>query len=396
VAQRRLQEREGAFRLLPSPGHVIFMRLTGEDGRRDEEDGAVVRLAGELHAPGTMCDVIALIGQSGWRGELLVLDGEATRSLFFDKGNIVGAQTSCPDERIGMILWRHGVIDEQQHAATLERTSGGARFGQSGVDLGYFSQDTLFKYLARQLDEIVFATFPIADGTYFFLDGFDDARMVTRHAVSATGLLMDGFTRLDELRYFRQKIPSADFVPARTEKGNPPPDHAATHAAIDGAASIEQIGRLTGRGEFETTKSVYALLQSKHAVLHPPRLAGGAAAVVARANTALTALHQRVDTVGKGTMLRQSLSRYAPPLEADHHMLRHPGPNERGQLDADQLVQAATAAAGEALAEQRLKQVLYEYVGYALFCAGGALGQGHEADLDQEIRPLLAEIMPEG
>lgn len=256
AARRQLQEREGAFRLLPSPAHVVFLRLTGEDGRRDEEDGAVVKLAGELHAPGTMCEVIGLIGQSGWRGELLVLDGETTRSLFFDKGNIVGAQTSKAEERIGMILWRHGVIDEVQHEAILDRVEAGSRFGQGGVDLGCFTPETLFKYLAIQLDEIVYATFPIADGTYFFLDGFDESRLVTRHAASATGLLMDGVTRLDELRYFRQKIPASDFVPARTARGNPPAEQAVTYAQIDGVASIEQIGRFTGRGEFETTKDI--------------------------------------------------------------------------------------------------------------------------------------------
>jgi hypothetical protein len=43
---RRRKERH--FRLMPTPDHVIFMRFTGQDGRRDEEDGAVVRLAGEI------------------------------------------------------------------------------------------------------------------------------------------------------------------------------------------------------------------------------------------------------------------------------------------------------------------------------------------------------------
>jgi hypothetical protein len=56
--------REGAYRMLPSPRHLVFMRYTGADGRRDLEDGAIVRLAGEITAPGAMCDVLAILGSS--------------------------------------------------------------------------------------------------------------------------------------------------------------------------------------------------------------------------------------------------------------------------------------------------------------------------------------------
>src|SRR5688572_23151646 len=82
VASQRMRARAGAYRLLPAPGHVVFMRFTGEDGRRDAEDGAVVRLAGEVTAPGMVCDVLALLGQTGWRGELVVLEGDSVRSIF--------------------------------------------------------------------------------------------------------------------------------------------------------------------------------------------------------------------------------------------------------------------------------------------------------------------------
>jgi hypothetical protein len=395
VAFARMKAREGAYRVLPAPGHIVFMRFTGEDGRRDAEDGAIVRLAGEITAPGTMCDVIALLGQSGWKGELVVLDGESARSIFFDKGNLVGAQTSVGDERIGMILWRFGVIDEAQHEAIVEKLGEGKRFGQIGVELGFFTQDKLFEYIARQLEEIVFPTFAISDGTYFFLDGFDDARLVARHAMSATALLMDGLTRFDELKFFRQRIPSSEFVPARTEKGDPPSDYAQTYAAIDGKTSIEELGRITGGGEFQTTKDVYALLSSRHVELHPPRMAGGAAAVIARANAALSLIHQRADGGGKGTVLRESLAEFLSKSESCAVLLGS-GPDERGTFDPETAVSSAVGAAGDDGAEQALKQCLFEYVAFALFSAGGALGAAIESSIAEDVRPMLEEIMPTG
>ena len=92
-AGTQMRARVGAYRLMPTPNHVVFMRFTGQDGRRDEEDGAIVRLAGEITHPGTMCDVIALIAQANWRGELTVRDGEHVRSIFIDSGNAVPIQT---------------------------------------------------------------------------------------------------------------------------------------------------------------------------------------------------------------------------------------------------------------------------------------------------------------
>src|SRR6187402_1433825 len=111
VASQRMRQRAGTYRVLPAPKHVVFMRYTGEDGQRDDADGAIVRLSGEVTAPGALCDVLALLAQTGWRGELVVEDGDDVRSVFFDQGNVVGAITNVEAERLGSVLYRYGVID---------------------------------------------------------------------------------------------------------------------------------------------------------------------------------------------------------------------------------------------------------------------------------------------
>src|SRR3954467_13626919 len=108
LAGQRMRSHEGAYRVMPSPKHVVFMRYTGEDGRRDAEDGAIVRIAGEVTAPGALCDVIALLAQTGWRGELVVERDDEVRSVFFESGNVVGALTNVNAERIGAVLYRYG------------------------------------------------------------------------------------------------------------------------------------------------------------------------------------------------------------------------------------------------------------------------------------------------
>ena len=65
----------------------------------------------------------------------------------------------------------------------------------------------------NSLIPVAFATFALAEGTFIFYDGFDPGRLSSIQLVSAQRLLMDGVTRIDEIKYFREKIPSGDYVP---------------------------------------------------------------------------------------------------------------------------------------------------------------------------------------
>jgi hypothetical protein len=381
--------------MLPAPRHVIFMRYTGEDGRRDADDGAIVRLAGEITAPGAMCDVLAMVGQTGFRGELQVLDATAMRSVFFDGGSVVGVQTSVEAERLGMVLYRYGAITEEQHDTVMAKVRDGQRFGAAAVELGLLSQERVYSYILRQIEEVVFATFGVADGTFFFLDGFDESRLASRHAVSATGLLMDGVTRLDEMRYFRQKIPSSEYVPFRVDgRSAPAPEFEQVYAAIDGRLTVEDIGRVTGRGDFETTKAVYALIQSQHVAIHPPRLSGGPEAIVLTANVALRSIHAAAEREGRAPAVRESLASFAVGAGVYDILFRGAGPDADGALRAERVAQNAVMVTSGSDPEHELAQMMHEYVSFALFSAGGVLPADTEQALRREVAVVLAKLRP--
>jgi hypothetical protein len=396
VASQRMRTRAGAYRVLPSPRHVVFMRYTGEDGRRDAEDGAVVRLAGEVTAPGTLCDVIALLAQTGWRGELVVEDEERVRSIFFDQGNVVGALTNVDDERIGWVLYRFGVIDEAQrdHVA---RTKGSRRFGEVALELGYLTREQLYAHISKQTAEIVFATLAVGDGTFFFLDGFDEARLVSHHTIGANALLMDGVTRLDEMRFFTQKIPSSEHVPLRAPgRSGAPEEFAKIYEAIDGRSNVEELGRITGLGEFETTRALYALVQSHHVVIHPPRVSGGPSAIVSAASDALRAIFEVAGEAAKTGEVRESLASFAVGAGVYEILFRGAGPDAKGVLDADRVAANVLLVASGSDPENVLKQMLHEYVSFALFSIGAALGSEVEADVTRRVTPQLANLRPQG
>lgn len=396
VASQRMRARAGAYRILPSPKHVVFMRYTGEDGRRDADDGAIVRVAGEITAPGALCDVIALLGQTGWRGELVVLEGEAVRSVFFDQGNVVGAQTNVEEERIGSVLYRYGGLDAEKRD-TVMAEKGTRRFGEVAVELGYLNRELLYSYISKQVQEIVFATLTVGDGTFFFLDGFDEARLVSHHTLSANALLMDGVTRMDEMRYFRQKIPSSEHIAVRGPgRGDPPEEFVKVYDAVDGRSTVEELGRVTGLGEFETTRALYGLVQTHHVTIHPPRVEGGPTALVSAANGALRAVFEAAGQGGKAGEIREGLASFASGAGVYDILFRGAGPGAEGAFDPDKVAANAVIVAGGADPDNVLKQMLHEYVSFALFSVGAALGSDVEASVTKAVTPLLLTLRPAG
>lgn len=395
-AGTQMRARAGAYRLMPTPNHVVFMRFTGQDGRRDEEDGAVVKLAGEITQPGTMCDVIALIAQANWRGELTVRDGENNRSIFIDSGNAVCAASDVDEERFGKIMYRFGAIDEFQLKHTLDKQKEhGLRFGDMAVELGISNHTQVYQYLGKQTEEIVMAALQVSDGMFCFLDGFDDDVLPFRQSFNLGGLLMDGVTRMDEMRYFRQRVPSGDYVPERTEgRTAPPQEFRAIYEAVDGVLSVIELGRVLGLGEFQTTKQLFQLLQSKHVSMQKPRMRGGPIEVVETANAVLMQIHQEADSSGKGTILRNNLASFVDSTY--EQLFSRAGPAEKGAFDSQRVVDNARALFAGANIERQLKELLYDYVSFGLFTAGSLVRRSKDQGLGKQVEPLMSRLRPIG
>ncbi len=396
VASQRMRPHVGAYRLLPSPAHVVLMRYTGEDGEVDVEDGAVVRIAGEIVAAGTICDILALLAQTGWRGILSVHQGSITREIYLDHGNVVGVKSSDPEERLGRVMYRYGHISEEDLHGLEDAVGPGRRFGEVAVDLEVVSREQVYKAFAQQITEVVVAALRVGDGTYFFLDGFSESALPTRQAVSVNSLLMDGVTRMDELTYFTEKIPTVEHVPALgSQKSKPNEDLLDVFQHIDGKRSVRELGRITGLGEFETIKKVYGLLQTHHVVIKAPQLSGGPVAVVAAANDVLKAVFARAVASGVAEELRTSLSTYAVGQGVFYDMLLSgAGPDESGRLHAERVADNARMVAGGEDVEQTLRKLLFDYVSFGLFSLGSAIGSEAEKELQAEVDEVLSALRP--
>src|ERR1700677_1111257 len=82
TASQELRARAGEWRVVEGPLDVLLMRRAGTVAAPI----AVLKLAGEIRTPGAMCDIVALIAQAQWRGELSLVDEGSVRSIFFEAG----------------------------------------------------------------------------------------------------------------------------------------------------------------------------------------------------------------------------------------------------------------------------------------------------------------------
>lgn len=377
----RLQAKAGAYHVLPSPDELLLWKRAGQVGTRP------CLVCGEISAPGILCDVLSFVGHTGWRGELVLHDGTSMRSLFFEEGHVVGAQSTVVRERLGEVLYRYGALSREQVAACGDALAdGNVRFGEAAVKLGFLTREELFGLMGRQPEEIFYGLLLVASGTYFFLEGFDEAQLSSRHKLSLPSLMRDGIRRMHEMRYFRARIPSEDHVPVRKQAPGPVgADVAHVFDAIDGARTVSAICRTLRLGEFEVTRALFHLVQTGHAEVRSPAL--GPAAIVDIYNAAIALLLRELDAMDEGDAVREQLAKFAgkamyAPIFAGA------GPADDGTLDPKKVTANVTARGAPPNAPMLLASWLHEYASYALFLARPHLAR--LADAQNMQRPRVS------
>jgi hypothetical protein len=386
-ASQALRARVGEWSLLASPPEVVLAIRTGSGARS-------LRLAGEVRTPGALCDIVATMAQGCWGGELLVLEEETARSIFFESGLVVGATTDAPRERLGEILWRFGAITRDQLDEVVRASAkSGKRVGETAIELEFVGSDELFRMMARQVEEVFFGAVQVGSAMFYLFDRFDDARLVRRHHMSTGGLLMEAARRMDELRFFREKIPSDAWVPTPLAAANnkkPPPELTEVMAQCDGRRSVAEIGRRVGQLEFEATRSIFQLATAGFVSVTAPR-PEGAAAILEAYNRALVEIHKACDAAGSGKALRSGIEQFAMSTGVYMPLFDGAGPVEDGSFRAERVARNAAALAGDD-GDAWLGQQFLEYAGFALFHAGSLLPRDVEAALNARVGDMLRPV----
>ena len=386
-----LKRFSGAYTLaVASPGMLLFGDASLAEGR------ARVLMAGEIVNRMTVMEVINVIATANWRGELLVATPDWERRLHFDQGALKGAASSSIDDKLGEVIFRAGGISRRDLERVLKDLAPDERFGETLVSRGIIDQAQLFQFLQKQSIEVFHGALLAGEGHYVFrLPTDSEEPLGIQMHMPIHGLLMEGVQRIDEMALFRERIPSNQMCPVPVPDAPPPKKLDETAEAlmmvVDGTRTIDELARMTGHGEFATTKAVYHLLQAKMITL---RRASNVDVdtvkrLVAAFNEVMQDIFIAVATYGGVAQTRKTLDAWIDG--SGYGPFFGEGMDDFGCVDANVISKALMGVENGSPVDS-LNQALHELAAFALFSATTTLPRDQEQTLARDVNRRLKQI----
>jgi len=219
-------------------------------------------------------DLLTFISMVKKSGVLHVESGDVTRKLWWEKGELVFATSSQPDESLGSFLVRHGKITQEQNMKSGLLVEPGKRQGKVLVQMGVLTPKQLWWAVKNQVLEIIYGIFSLGEGTFYFTEGEEPTEERIKLSTSTTNIIMEGIRRLDEWPRIKELIPDDMVVPCLV-----PPEFRDAQVKfhegelevlnlVDGERNIREIIHVSPFEEFETLRILMALLLARY--IHLP------------------------------------------------------------------------------------------------------------------------------
>lgn len=400
--RRALGDRAGRFVLVPSAEDLLVARRTPATGAAAARPRCI--LAGDLSGL-PLADFVGFVHQSRLSGALTVASGGFERSIAFKDGEVRGAQSNAPGERIGEVTIRLGYATEEQvgRAMACDRP-----LGKALVDLGFVSASDLWKCFHEQVTAVFHAMLLTKGGTFFLVDEDVSERSGAPLSVSTQSLLMDGIRRIDEMSLFRARIPGPDAFLRRREPKRPitlNPMEQTLIALVDGRRTVVQIATAAHVNEFDATKVLYHLAEAGYveavadAATHVE--AGARPEAIARAmNDLLRTVASAVPEAGRAAFLAAVRGHLADDHSPFAPVWVRLAPAADGSVDEQALlanvaalppaVITSLAPSGDAgvLLLQTLRELLFFY----LFVAGERIDRDADEALSTTVKRELQKL----
>jgi hypothetical protein len=367
----------------------------------------------------SLIDFIGFLANGMQTGVLTAAHGDVERSVYFFRGDVVWASSTSPNDRLGEFLLKRGRVTREQLQIAIR--DGDRRIGRACVERGFIAAHELYAMVQAQLTEIFDRMLATEHGVWSYARVSSSQLADSKIHLSTQGLLVDALRRLDELQIYRQRIRTADVLIERVPKAQRPEtnsnetgdliqqmdEHLRDTAkqllrVLPGAASISELMRLLGKGEFEVTRVVYHLLRRgmvqivSHNESGPiPRRVSAltktqAGEVISTYSMAIREMFTEVSRVGAAEALSNAANAFLSDETTTYsHLLRACTLGPDGSLDENAL---ASALQGLSLGAQELSDALSELMFFVLFQATEYLGRRRGDDLARRVKMIVGML----
>jgi hypothetical protein len=136
-----------------------------------------------------------------------------TKKVYIDGGRIVFAASSDPNDRLGEMLLRDGIVTLDQLERAIAQLTSGKRLGAILVEAGHLSPENLVRGVLSQVKGIVLGLFAWEEGDYAFHEGPLPTEEVVTLSMRTAEILLQGIRQIRSFTRIRRSVgpPSARF-----------------------------------------------------------------------------------------------------------------------------------------------------------------------------------------
>ncbi|WP_303720670.1 DUF4388 domain-containing protein [Malonomonas rubra] len=253
----RHQLRDAPLKALSnSAGHLLLGRA---------ETTTPILLAGvlgELSIP----DLLSFFNMFRKTGILHFDLKNGSKSLYFQKGEIVFATSTFASEELGELLFSLGKVEREALQQLRKQARGRKSLGKLLVERGQVAPSDLWRAVRSQIEGIVYNLFAEQQGGFHFESRALDQEQILRLSMSTQNLIMEGLRRQDEEALFMRRIISLEYYPTLTgmiaDAVNLPQSEVRLLKLVEvEVMTAQEVFRKAGMSTFDGLRNLYSLLE---------------------------------------------------------------------------------------------------------------------------------------
>jgi curved DNA-binding protein CbpA len=212
-----------------------------------------------------------LIGiQRGTRtGILKIVSESIVKQVYVKNGDMVFADSSFDDDRLGEMLLREGRITMKQfNLASSRLLETREKLGKILVDMSCLTPHELYMAVQHQVNEIILSLFAAEEGAFEFIEEPLPEKNLITLIISAANIIYRGMKMIKSLIYVKQMSPFPESVlDISRDPMNIFQSVSLDHedikvlSSINGSHTLKEVLELSPLSDFETLKTVSAFLR---------------------------------------------------------------------------------------------------------------------------------------
>jgi hypothetical protein len=199
-------------------------------------------------------------------GPLRLTRGKVAKTLYLSDGRLIFATSTDPDDRLGEMLLRKGLISYRSLEESVRAIKAGKRQGTLLVESGAIRSKDLVEGVTEQVQEVIYGVFQWEEGAFDFQEGALPSREVIVLRMSTANLVLEGVRRIDRWTRIRRGVGGLgqQYTLAADSASTMGDVALAKHevdliAALDGVMTLEEICAAAHQSDFKVCRAVWGL-----------------------------------------------------------------------------------------------------------------------------------------